>query len=71
AIDYYSEQAIGEFSDVTEPLDPRAVSRSLLHSLEDTDITRQVREAQGFPVTSRGVVRAEHCGKDGVARDQA
>lgn len=71
AIDYYSEQTVGEFSDVTEPLDPRAVSRSLLHVLKDTDITRQEREEQGFPVTSRGVVRAEHCGKDGVARDQA
>lgn len=71
ALDHYAEQVQGDFSDLSEPLDPRAVSRSLLQPLEDTDITRTTREQQGIPVTSRGVVRADHCGAGGIARDQA
>lgn len=71
ALDHYHEQVKGQYEDVKEPLDPRVVSRSLLHPLQETNVTRAMREDQGIAALSRGVVRADHCGKNGLARDQA
>lgn len=71
ALDHYAQQAVGDFSQFSAELDPRAVSRSLTHPVDLTPVTRTMREDQGVPVTSRGVVRADHCGPNGIARDQA
>lgn len=71
ALDYYDEQANGSYDAVREELDARAVSRSLLHPVDMSEVTRAQRDEQNIPVTSRGVVRASHCGKGGIARDQA
>lgn len=71
AYDHYEGQLGGGFESYFDDMDSRVVSRSLTHPVSLDSVSLNERRAQNVAMTGRGVVHPSHCGKGGIARDQA